>query len=447
MTNPAIQPQPEDWKEKEQEVVRLYQIGEFENANAIALGLLKQYQSYWLLRAKAVLSFQLRHFEQGLAYADAAIAKEPANPEAYRTKIDLLIQLNRREATVQCCNELLLLDPSSPDIFQIKAEAYDAVGKTVFADLEYRNYLGRRFGIGKGIQNLSLSDVRHHVNHLRMQASPHSQYPAHVAFETFAVCNAACTFCVYPDLERKGELMPMSLIDKIIADLEQIPRHVKFQLSPFVVNEPFLDKRIFEILDKISEKLPNADITLASNASPITLAILQKLSRCKVDRLWLNVVDYREEVYEEKMKLSYDQLLKRLDMIHKARQDGWFSCRTVMSRLADGSEHDRKYCEFFAERYPLFEIGLSPYTDWLGRTANQAASPVPNIPCAQWFDFHIDAKGIVQHCCMDGHGEYPWGDVNKNSILDIYNSPACKKLRQETFSRLEVDPCRRCNLR
>jgi hypothetical protein len=33
-------------------------------------------------------------------------------------------------------------------------------------------------------------------------------FPTEVTIETQAICNAACTFCTYPTMERKGNKMP-----------------------------------------------------------------------------------------------------------------------------------------------------------------------------------------------------------------------------------------------
>ena len=85
--------------------------------------------------------------------------------------------------------------------------------------------------------------------------SPYLDFPAHVHLETNALCNAACTFCPYPTLERKGAKMPDALIAKIIEDLRDIPQTLPFQLSPFKVNEPFLDTRLFSILAQINRAL------------------------------------------------------------------------------------------------------------------------------------------------------------------------------------------------
>src|SRR5690348_5429724 len=90
-----------------------------------------------------------------------------------------------------------------------------------------------------------------------MRQSPYMDYPAHVHLETLSLCPAACYFCPYPTLERKGTVMPDELIAKIISDLKAIPQDLNFQLSPFKVNEPFLDNRLFDILRTVNRELPN----------------------------------------------------------------------------------------------------------------------------------------------------------------------------------------------
>lgn len=297
------------------------------------------------------------------------------------------------------------------------------------------------------IDQLTPGDLAYHNNVLQMRRSPLLDYPMHVKLETYAQCNAHCDFCVYSDMERQGQMMPMEQIDKVLEDLQAIPRSMVFQLSPFCVNEPFLDKRIFSILEKIETRLPNAQITLTSNGSPLTDDNLRKLAKHNINYLWLSVIDYRKDVYEARMGLDFERTLERLDRIHQAKAEGWFDTRIVVSRLIDHTEHDQKFKEFIELRYPLFEVCLWPFTNWMGRTPNAPTSSVADIPCSHWFEFQINASGNVPHCCVDGHEDYSWGNVKDQSVLEIYNLPAYRKLRESTFSRQDVEPCNRCNLR
>ena len=46
---------------------------------------------------------------------------------------------------------------------------------------------------------------------------------------------------------------------------------------------------------------------------------------------------------------------------------------------------------------------------------------------------------------MDGEGKHVIGDVNTQAVLDVYNSPDYRKMRQSTFSRKDAAaPCNKC---
>src|SRR5260221_3646867 len=111
--------------------------------------------------------------------------------------------------------------------------------------------------------------------------SRYMDYPYQICFETLSLCNATCEFCPYPSLSRKGASMSDELIDKILSDCRSIPGDLPFKINPFQVSEPFLDKRVFDILKQINDTLPNAEIQLFSNGSPLNSQNLAKLAKVK----------------------------------------------------------------------------------------------------------------------------------------------------------------------
>ena len=82
-----------------------------------------------------------------------------------------------------------------------------------------------------------------------LKTSPYMDYPLFVSVETSTLCNAKCTFCPYPTLERIGNKMPDEVIDKIISDLKSIPINVEFRFAPFKVSDPFTELRLFPIIE------------------------------------------------------------------------------------------------------------------------------------------------------------------------------------------------------
>ncbi len=278
-----------------------------------------------------------------------------------------------------------------------------------------------------------------------MRKSPYLDFPQHVHLETNALCNAACNFCPYPSLERKGTKMPDQLIAKIIEDLRDIPSTLPFQLSPFKVNEPFLDTRLFSILAQINERLPNASLTLTTNASPITEKQLARLGKIRnLVYLWISMNDHRPAEYEATMKLPYQRTLERIRMIHAARASGRLALRVVLSRVGDGTASDVEFVRWVKSEFPLFEASVFQRGDWLSEVDTPTAA-APQVGCVRWFDLSITATGIVAHCCMDGAAKYAIGDVSRQHVLEVYNAPAYRRLRERTARRQDAEPCNRCS--
>lgn len=400
----------------------------------------------------------------------AVLAKDSRNTDALHLLGLLASQMEQHEAGAALIAEAIKINPNVPIYYNNLGTALGYMGKIREEEEAYRKALSLNPHLAAALGNLVRcliqqgrvdearrlqgDIVNNHSKALHLQAyqhsfeqrkkSPYMDYPAHVHMETMAKCNAACVFCPYPDLERQGEKMPDELIEKIISDLTDIPRNINFQLSPFKVNEPFLDVRLFDVLRRINEKLPNAQITLTSNATPITDKKMEELRQIKnIGYLWISFNDHREKEYEATMKLPYARTIERLEMIHAKKAAGEFVPRITLSRVGDGSPADKEFCQWVKQRFPLFETEVFQRGAWIGQVKD-IEQEVPNVACVRWFDLSITATGVVAHCCMDGQAQWPIGDVRKQHVLEIYNSPEYRRLRENTRTRREVSPCNQC---
>ncbi|TAN35398.1 MAG: radical SAM/SPASM domain-containing protein [Verrucomicrobia bacterium] len=287
--------------------------------------------------------------------------------------------------------------------------------------------------------------ISRQVYFARMRRSKYMDFPKEVNIETQAICNAACSFCVYPTMERKGDKMSDELIDKIIDDLKAIPQDLPFIISPFKVSDPFLDKRIFLICEKINNELPNAKLRLFTNGSPLTEKIVDKIADIKnVVHLWISLNEYEKNAYEATMKLPFEKTIEKLNALHTRVENG-YPHSVAVSRVCDNSLEDVKFKQFLATYYPLFGCSLIGRSDWAGQLDIGSQKQVSPTACVRWYELSIMASGKVALCCMDGEGKHVVGDVNKNSVLEIYNSRDYRKMREYSFSRLAVAaPCDVC---
>ena len=75
---------------------------------------------------------------------------------------------------------------------------------------------------GAGLEQPNPSHRAYQDLVLALRNGPYLDFPSVLGIETMALCNAACEFCPYPVLERKGAVMPDTLIEKILDDIQNL---------------------------------------------------------------------------------------------------------------------------------------------------------------------------------------------------------------------------------
>jgi len=255
--------------------------------------------------------------------------------------------------------------------------------------------------------------------------------PFEVSVETYAFCNAACTFCPYPTLDRQGTKMPDELIIKLIDEMSEW--ETPFFFSPFKVNEPLLDKRFNDICWDVTHNTI-AGLRVFSNGSALTKKNIDNIAKLpRVEVLWISLNEFRADKYKNLMNLDFERTAKNLDELHKG-----FPHSVMLSTVGFPNEDFRRYC---FDRWPKFESMAIKNGGWLGNIDCEDEE-IPDVMCNRWYELSIMANGIVSLCCMDGKGEYPLGDVNKQTMLEVYATT--RERRQPDVTRLGIYPCNTC---
>jgi sulfatase maturation enzyme AslB (radical SAM superfamily) len=260
-------------------------------------------------------------------------------------------------------------------------------------------------------------------------------YPIEVSIESLALCNAACTFCPYPTLDRKGTRMSDEVLNRLIDEIISWKRPMYF--SPFKVNEPLLDKRTIPICERLNREAPQIVLRMFTNGAALTPQNIAKVAGLKqVAHLWVSLNSHIPEEYEKLMGLNFERTAKNLDYLHTLE----FPHTVVLSTVGYPNEDFRYYC---FKRWPKFESLAIKRDSWLGFVDAQKTE-VPDTPCSRWFELSVTATGKVALCCMDGPAEFSIGDVSNDTLLSVYNSPHWKERREKLLSRKEVHPCSTC---
>lgn len=268
--------------------------------------------------------------------------------------------------------------------------------------------------------------------------------PWEISLETLTLCNARCTFCPYPTLDRKGTAMDLKLMYRLLDEMATFAH--PFVISPFKVNEPFLDRRrLFPYLQKINACIPLAQLRLFTNGSTLTELMLDSIQELNnVLHLWVSLNSHDSGEYEKIMGIDFDLTAKRLDELHRRAFVGEFTHPVMLSKVTDSLTGEEAFLDYCNTRWPLFTRQIIKQDSWLGYVAPLHPS-IPDTPCSRWFELSILSTGVVSLCCMDGKGEFPIGNVHDQTLLEVYNQPGYRQRRATLQSRLSVHPCNTCS--
>jgi len=278
--------------------------------------------------------------------------------------------------------------------------------------------------------------------------------PMHVHIETVGMCNARCRCCPNAVSPRRTEKMSDELFAKIVEDLKELPQDRFLAISPFKLNEPLVDPKIFQRMKMLAQALPQARLWLTSNWALADEARIRQLAEVpQLGYIWISLNSLDPVEYRQWMGLELERTVENIRRLLVWNRSKRFVPMVILGRVADGTEQDRQFGEDVRRTFADFQegvdyqIGLLPRGDWMGdcpEANSLAAARLAELPCARWFEVSITCTGQVAFCCMDGLCHHPLGDVNRQSILEIYQQAACRELRQLLPPRRLVGPCAGC---
>lgn len=275
-------------------------------------------------------------------------------------------------------------------------------------------------------------------------------FPRAVEFQTLSTCNAKCVFCPHhhaPERIPHGR-MEDGLIKKIV---DECSRHLVGRISPYLTNEPLLEKRMPDILTYIHQKTPFFTKTkINTNASLLTEEMGRKLIASGLNQLWISVNGYSPETYKASMGLDYEKTMRNIDTFlelkeRTGKKNPSVRITTVHTKLV---EHELPYAkEYWAKRKVNFSI--HPLDNRAGDAAADAISSGKKQ--ARRCDLFLKQAYIVENgdmilCCHDWEQTVVLGNVAQTSIKDVWNSPSfidrIYEYYEGNFDHIEI--CRAC---
>lgn len=204
----------------------------------------------------------------------------------------------------------------------------------------------------------------------------------------------------------------------IINDLKKIDYKGGFIYSGF--SEPILYKHLFEVIEITRKKLPKNRIEIVTNGDHLKKEKILKLFKVGLTHLSVSLYDGPHQI--EKFKklqveagLSDDQFNLRYRW---KKEDGYGINITNRAGSIEMPEYNvKKLDQAFKKKcyYPFYQI-------------------------------MIDYDGSVLLCNHDWYKELVLGNINKESILSIWQNEILKKTRNNLSNAMRIDsPCNKCD--
>ena len=269
---------------------------------------------------------------------------------------------------------------------------------------------------------------------------PYSKIPKYIQIETTILCDATCWFCPQRYATRQPNFMEDWVWKKIIDET----RGMSIIYRPFILNEPFIDKRMGEIVEYIKQD-QTAEVEFHTNGQPMTSKMSDIMIDLDIDVIRFSVDGYYRKTFNEARGISYDKVYENvkyfLDEVNRLGKD--IKTEVRMIKLPNTEKEQVKFKEYW-EQYNPTEIN---FTD-LYRYPWEGQEKSIKKPCLKIIDemfFYVDGRATL--CCWDSKERQIVGDIKSESVMKIWEGEIINKCRKllEEGKREEINLCSRCD--
>jgi radical SAM protein with 4Fe4S-binding SPASM domain len=281
------------------------------------------------------------------------------------------------------------------------------------------------------------------VYHFQSQFLKKKEFPEIINIETSILCNAKCKFCPHKNIKRKID-MDFHLIKKIV---DEASNYKIKEIHPFDYGEPFLYNRFIESLFYIRRKIPKCKIFVYSNGSAMTDKQMKEIAKNNLlDKVNFSLDAASPKTYKALKGLDYKKTIKKIlkfiKLNKKYKNDVDISVSFIIGDL--NKKELNNFKKFWKGKARL-HIAVDD-----GRGGTPFINRASKNPCSWLFNrTAILTTGDVVVCCVDAAGKLVVGNVNNNSLKEVWNSPKYERIRKLHLNggKGKIPLCANCQVR
>ena len=274
-------------------------------------------------------------------------------------------------------------------------------------------------------------------------------YPPFLSIEPVSACNLRCPFCFQTDksFTRKPfmGMINLKFFKKVIDEANNIGVGAITLASR---GEPTLHKQLGEMLEYASKKENIFEVKLNTNATFLSEKLCHIIFKNNITQLVISADHYIKEDFERLRKgANFEKIVSNVDMLYKIRKE--FYPKSLTEIRISAVDFDRnldrnKFHDFWIQRSDHVTAGYA-----LGKwdTYNNSVDPKMNDACEfLWQRLYVWWDGKINPCDIDYKSYLNYGNLKKNTILEIWKSKTIEEYRKKHLNknRKQIDPCNKC---
>ena len=265
-------------------------------------------------------------------------------------------------------------------------------------------------------------------------------FPKVILIDTISYCNLRCSMCVHKEMIRKKGIMPWDLFTKIIDEIAEVDKNVRVWMVFF--GEALLLKRkkpsIFDMIAYAKSK-GLTDVVLNSNGNLLDHKAAKGLIESGLDALYIGIDAFKPETYVKvRVGGNYEKTVNNVVNLIELKKQMKSENPEVFVQFVEmdiNTDEEEDFIKFWTAQGAIVKI--RPKVSWAGmiNAPNLILGNEERWPC-YWAmqTMSITDTGKVVTCAVDLDAEYVAGDVNEESLREIWNG-GLKKIRQLHISK------------
>lgn len=290
------------------------------------------------------------------------------------------------------------------------------------------------------------------------------EVPFSIQIDICSACNLKCNFCFHSDLQAisnancKFGVMPYQLFVKIIDDIRNSwgDKCVK-KLRLFKVGEPLLNHDVVKMVKYAKDSGVAECVEITTNGILLNKSMSEGLIEAGLDIINISVNGIDEKQYKDTCNFDIDYL-KFVDNIRYFYENKG-DCKLFVKYSDTGytQEHKDKFYNCFEKICDEMYVETISSTLWQGTKVSSVIKNQHKGTYGQelyqkkvcpflFTTMVVNDKGIVHLCCADWKTEYVLGDLNTDSIKNIWNGDELRKYREFhlKMQKDSIDICKDC---